>query len=208
MESFAGCLRESPSTPISTEIDPDHDLALLQYTGGTTGQAKGVMLTHKNLVANTEQCRAVMYKLKRGQLKTLGALPLFHVYGMTTVMNLSIMMAAEIVLVPRYDVKQILKLIHTQKPNLFPGAPTMYIGLINHPDLSRYDLSSIEVCVSGSAALPLEVQQRFERLSGGRLVEGYGLTEASPVTHSNPLWERRVPGSIGLPWPDTRLSHR
>lgn len=112
-------------------------------------------------------------------------------------------MAAEIVLVPRFDVKQILQLIQKERPTIFPGAPTMYIGLINHPDIKNYDLSSIEACVSGSAPLPLEVQERFEEITGGKLVEGYGLTETSPVTHSNNLWERRVNSSIGLPWPDT-----
>ncbi|MCG6197283.1 AMP-binding protein, partial [Anoxybacillus sp. LAT_38] len=158
---------------------------------GTTGLAKGVMLTHRNLVANALQCQAVMYKFVRGRERILAALPLFHVYGMTTVMNKGISIAAEIILVPKFNVKQILKLIDKTKPTLFPGAPTMYIGLINHPDLPKYDLSSIAACVSGSAPLPVEVQRRFEELTGGRLVEGYGLTEASPVTHSNPIWGKR-----------------
>lgn len=203
VEPFLSLLKESAVTPVETDIDPEKDIALLQYTGGTTGLAKGVMLTHFNLIANTVQCRAIMYKLQVGKEKILGVLPLFHVYGMTTVMNKGISIAAEILLVPKFDVKQILELIDKMKPTLFPGAPTMYIGLINHPDLQKYDLSSIEACVSGSAPLPVEVQNRFEELTGGRLVEGYGLTEASPVTHSNPIWGRRVAGSIGLPWPDT-----
>ncbi len=203
VEPFLSLLKESATTPVNTEIDPEQDLALLQYTGGTTGVSKGVMLTHSNLIANAIQCQAVLYKLKKGREKILGALPLFHVYGMTTVMNKGISMAAEIILVPRFDVKQILDTINKWKPTLFPGAPTMYIGLINHPELKKYDLSSIEACVSGSAPLPVEVQHRFEELTGGKLVEGYGLTEASPVTHSNPIWGHRVSGSIGLPWPDT-----
>lgn len=203
VESFVAVLKESAVTPIQVEIDPEKDLALLQYTGGTTGVAKGVMLTHSNLIANATQCQAVLYKLKKGRERILGALPLFHVYGMTTVMNKGISLAAEIILVPKFDVKQILDLIDKWKPTVFPGAPTMYIALINHPDLKKYDLSSIEVCVSGSAPLPVEVQHRFEELTGGKLVEGYGLTEASPVTHSNPIWGHRVSGSIGLPWPDT-----
>jgi long-chain acyl-CoA synthetase len=203
VEPFLSLLKESATTPVHVEIDPDRDLALLQYTGGTTGTAKGVMLSHKNLVANAVQCTAVLYKMKPGKEKVLGVLPLFHVYGMTAVMNKGIKMAAEIILVPKFDVKQILTLINKKKPTLFPGAPTMYIALINHPDLQKYDISSIEACVSGSAPLPLEVQQRFEELTGGKLVEGYGLTEASPVTHSNPLWGHRISGSIGLPWPDT-----
>lgn len=203
VEAFLSVLKESAVTPVSPDIDPEHDLALLQYTGGTTGVAKGVMLTHKNLIANTIQCQAVLYKTKRGTERILGALPLFHVYGMTTVMNQGISIAAELILVPKFNVKEILSLIDKKKPTLFPGAPTMYIGLINHPDLPKYDLKSIEACVSGSAALPVEVQTRFEELTGGKLVEGYGLTEASPVTHSNPIWGKRRNGSIGLPWPDT-----
>ncbi|UFJ43321.1 long-chain-fatty-acid--CoA ligase [Brevibacillus humidisoli] len=203
VEAFSALMDEGDTSPVRVEIDPEEDLALLQYTGGTTGTAKGVMLTHQNLIANAVQTFAIIYKLKKGQEKILGALPLFHVYGMTTVMNLGIQMAAEIQLIPRFDVKEILKTIHHAKPTLFPGAPTMYIALINHPELKKYDLSSIKACVSGSAPLPLEVQQRFEELTGGRLVEGYGLTESSPVTHSNPLWGHRISGSIGLPWPDT-----
>ncbi|QQE73401.1 long-chain fatty acid--CoA ligase [Brevibacillus composti] len=203
VEAFLAVLKESAVTPVKPDIDPENDLALLQYTGGTTGVAKGVMLTHLNLIANALQCRAVLYKCQRGRERILGVLPLFHVYGMTTVMNQGISIAAELILVPKFNVKEILGLIDKTKPTLFPGAPTMYIGLINHPDLAKYDLKSIEACVSGSAPLPVEVQNRFEELTGGKLVEGYGLTEASPVTHSNPIWGRRINGSIGLPWPDT-----
>ncbi|MFD2369990.1 long-chain fatty acid--CoA ligase [Brevibacillus sp. GCM10020057] len=203
VEPFLPILKESAVNPVKPEIDPENDIALLQYTGGTTGVAKGVMLTHGNLIANAMQCQAVLYKLKKGRERILGALPLFHVYGMTTVMNKGISIAAEMILVPKYDVKQILEMIDKVRPTLFPGAPTMYIALINHPDLKNHDLSSIEACVSGSAPLPVEVQNKFEELTGGKLVEGYGLTEASPVTHSNPIWGRRKSGSIGLPWPDT-----
>lgn len=203
VEPFLSIIKESATKPVKTEIDPEADIALLQYTGGTTGVAKGVMLTHGNLIANAIQCQAVLYKLKKGKERILGALPLFHVYGMTTVMNKGISIAAEIILVPKYEVKQIFEMIDKRKPTLFPGAPTMYIALINHPDLKNHDLSSIEACVSGSAPLPLEVQSKFEELTHGKLVEGYGLTEASPVTHSNPIWDKRISGSIGLPWPDT-----
>lgn len=203
VESFLSLVKESAPTPMKMDIDPEKDLALLQYTGGTTGVAKGVMLSHKNLVANATQCKAILYKLRPGKEKILGALPFFHVYGMTTVMNMGILLAGETILIPRFDVKQILEAIHKEKPTLFPGAPTMYIALINHPDLKNYNLSSIEACISGSAPLPVEVQQRFEELTGGKLVEGYGLTESSPVTHANLIWGKRVSGSIGLPWPDT-----
>ncbi|WNC16567.1 long-chain fatty acid--CoA ligase [Brevibacillus brevis] len=203
VEPFLSLLKESAPNPVKTEIDAENDIALLQYTGGTTGVAKGVMLTHANLIANAVQCQAVLHKVRRGRERIMGALPLFHVYGMTTVMNKGISIAAEIILVPKYDVKQIFDMIDKVRPTLFPGAPTMYIALINHADLQKHDLSCIEVCVSGSAPLPAEVQHKFEELTGGKLVEGYGLTEASPVTHSNPIWGKRVAGSIGLPWPDT-----
>lgn len=187
----------------SIEIDPKEDLALLQYTGGTTGHPKGVMLTHYNLVANVQMCQAWLYKTKSGTEKVLGVLPFFHVYGMTTVMNMAIMFGSEMILLPKFDAEEVLKTIHKQKPTLFPGAPTIYVGLLNHPNLKKYDLSSVEACISGSAPLPAEVQQQFEKVTGGRLVEGYGLTESSPVTHSNFVWTNRVNGSIGVPWPDT-----
>lgn len=185
------------------EVDAKEDLALLQYTGGTTGNPKGVMLTHYNLVANVQMSQAWLYKTREGEEIILGILPFFHVYGMTTVMNMSIMLGSKMVLLPKFDVVDVLKTIHKQKPTLFPGAPTIYVGLLNHPNLKKYDLSSIEACISGSAPLPVEVQEQFERVTGGRLVEGYGLTESSPVTHSNFVWTKRINGSIGVPWPDT-----
>lgn len=185
-------------------INFEEDLAILQYTGGTTGFPKGVMLTHKNLIANTKMCQAWLYKCREGEEIVLGALPFFHVYGMTTVMILSILQASKMVLIPKPDPEVLLKTIQSQRPTMFPGAPTMYIGMLNHPELSKYDLSSIDSCISGSAPLPVEVQEQFERLTGGKLVEGYGLTESSPVTHANLLWDgERVKGSIGLPWPDS-----
>src|SRR5699024_5194294 len=185
------------------EIDPHVDVALIQYTGGTTGHPKGVMLTHFNLVANVNMTTSWMYKLEEDKESVLGVLPFFHVYGMTTVMNLSIMFGAKMILMPQFNATEILKTIEKLKPTLFPGAPTIYIGLLNHPDINKYDLSSIKACISGSAPLPLDVQEKFEKITGGRLVEGYGLTESSPVTHANLVWDKRVNGSIGLPWPDT-----
>jgi len=193
------------SAPI--EINLDHisvdEVAILQYTGGTTGFPKGVMLTHKNLVSNTLMCEYWLYKSQKGKEVILSVLPFFHVYGMTACMNLSIICAYKMILIPRFDASLMLESIKKYRPTLFPGAPTMYIALLNHPDLPKYDLSSIEACISGSAALPLEVQERFEKVTGGKLVEGYGLSEASPVTHGNFLWDQRVNGSIGVPWPDT-----
>ncbi|MFL0582234.1 long-chain-fatty-acid--CoA ligase [Solibacillus silvestris] len=200
---FTEIMKMATTDKIEQDFDFENDLALLQYTGGTTGYPKGVMLTHKNLIANTLMCDAWMYKCKKGEETILGILPFFHVYGMTTVLILSVMQQGKMVLLPKFDAEQALKIIDKQKPTLFPGAPTMYIGLLNHPDLAKYDLSSIKACLSGSAALPLEVQEKFEELTGGRLVEGYGLTETSPVTHANPIWDHRINGSIGLPWPNT-----
>ncbi|MFD1850109.1 long-chain-fatty-acid--CoA ligase [Oceanobacillus bengalensis] len=188
---------------LEVEVNPKEDLALLQYTGGTTGNPKGVMLTHYNLVANVQMCEAWLYKTKESRQSVLAVLPFFHVYGMTTVMNFSVLQGSKMILMPKFNPNDVLKTISKQKPTLFPGAPTIYIGLLNHPDLNKYDLSSIEACISGSAPLPTEVQEQFERVTGGRLVEGYGLTESAPVTHANFVWEKRVNGSIGVPWPDT-----
>jgi long-chain acyl-CoA synthetase len=201
---FTDIMKTSHNKPIDIPFDFEEDLALLQYTGGTTGFPKGVMLTHKNLVSNAVMCDAWLYKCEKGKEIVLGILPFFHVYGMTTVMILSVMQGYKMVLLPKFDAETTLKTIQKQRPTLFPGAPTIYIGLLNHPDIRKYDLSSIDSCISGSAPLPVEVQQKFEEITGGKLVEGYGLTESSPVTHSNFLWDReRVKGSIGIPWPDT-----
>ncbi|MBS4208839.1 long-chain-fatty-acid--CoA ligase [Bacillus sp. FJAT-50079] len=201
---FKTIMSETQAEPLDVEFDAEKDLALIQYTGGTTGYPKGVMLTHKNLIANATACDAWLYKAKKGEERILGILPFFHVYGMTTVLILAVMEGYKMILLPKFDVETALKTIDKQRPTIFPGAPTIYIGLLNHPDLKKYNLTSIESCLSGSAPLPVEVQQAFEKVTGGKLVEGYGLTETSPVTHANFLWEgERVKGSIGVPWPDT-----
>jgi len=179
------------------------DLAALQYTGGTTGTPKGVMLTHRNLVANTIQISTWCYKAEDAKERFLAALPLFHVFGLTVLMNMSVLRAGTLILLPRFEVETVLQTINQQKPTIFPGAPTMYVALIHHKSAAKIDFSSINVCVSGSAALPLDVQEKFEALTGGRLVEGYGLSESSPVTHANPVWEKRKIGTIGIPFPDT-----
>jgi long-chain acyl-CoA synthetase len=207
-EGTTHLLTEILKRPIKQLIDYDlnfeEDTAILQYTGGTTGFPKGVMLTHKNLVANATMCQAWLYKCKPGEESILGVIPFFHVYGMTIVMLLAVMQGYKMILLPKFDAETTLKTIHKQKPTLFPGAPTIYIGLLNHPDLNKYDLSSIDSCISGSAPLPVEVQEKFEEVTGGKLIEGYGLTETSPVTHTNFFWDRpRIKGSIGVPWPDT-----
>lgn len=201
--SFKELIAASPNIAVYEEVDAENDLALLQYTGGTTGLSKGVMLTHYNLLANAVQINNWFYRAVPGEEVFLAALPFFHVFGMTVLMNQSVSIAGKLVIVPKFDVDLVLKTITKMRPTLFPGAPTMYISLINHAKIEDYDLSSINVCVSGSAALPLEVQERFEQLSGGRLIEGYGLTESSPVAHVNPIWEKRKLGSIGIPVPDT-----
>lgn len=204
---FQEIIKKSSAKEIELDVDIENDLALLQYTGGTTGFPKGVMLTHKNLVSNTKMCKAWLYKCKEGQESVLGILPFFHVYGMTTVLILAVMEKYKMILLPKFDPETTLKTIDKQKPTLFPGAPTIYIALLNHKDILKYDLSSISACISGSAALPVEVQEQFERVTKGKLVEGYGLTETSPVTHANFLWDRpRVKGSVGVPYPDTNAT--
>lgn len=201
---FTEIMKTAKDDPIEYEFDYDSDIALLQYTGGTTGPPKGVMLSHANLISNAQMCNEWLYKCEEGKETVMGILPFFHVYGMTTVLVLSVMLGNKMVLIPKFDFDTALKTIDKQKPTLFPGAPTIYIGLLNHPQLHKYDLSSIKACISGSAALPVELQQKFEKVTGGKLVEGYGLTETSPVAIANLLWDgERVKGSIGLPWPDT-----
>ena len=184
-------------------VAPRDDLALLQYTGGTTGTPKAVMLTHFNLVANCRQIAPLYPHTGTERPTILGVLPFFHVYGMTTVMNYGIMSGARIILQPRFEVEKVLKAIQKDKPDLFPGVPAMYVAINNYPGVERFRLGSVKWCLSGAAPLPGEVKETFERLTGGRLVEGYGLSEASPVTHANPLEGVQRSGSIGLPLPDT-----
>lgn len=185
-------------------VDPKEEVALLQYTGATTGLPKGCMLTHFNLTANIQQSFAWLYKAPADRnTSILAALPFFHVYGMTTVLNFAVAKGATMILMPKFDPKETLRLIQKHRPTFFPGAPTMYVAINQVPNARSYRLDSVEACLSGAAPLPLEVQQTFEALSGGKLVEGYGLTEASPVTHANPLWSERRAGSVGLPFPDT-----
>jgi len=202
--SFPGLLRRyRGERPPQVELDPENDVALLQYTGGTTGLPKGAMLTHRNLVANALQTRSWFLRAEEGHERVLAVLPFFHVYGMTVAMNLPIALASAMILLPRFQIDELLKIINRDQPTMFPGAPTIYVAFNNHPQIKKYKVGSIKECISGSAPLPVEVKRRFEELTGGRLVEGYGLSEASPVTHSNPLDGRDIPGSIGLPLPDT-----
>lgn len=189
-----------PAPPVS--VEPERTAVLL-YTGGTTGIPKGAILSHRNLVCNVYQSRAWFPALRQGQDTTIAVLPFFHSYGMTVAMNLAILSGLRLVLLPRFQVEAVLQAVSRQRPQHFPGVPTIYAAINSHPDVIRFDLRSITACISGAAPLPVDVQSRFEQLTGGKLVEGYGLTEASPVTHANPLSGTRKVGSIGTPLPDT-----
>ncbi len=194
--------KNSGKKPPSVEVKPE-DRALFLYTGGTTGVSKGAVLKHSNLVANMFQVKAWCTDYQDGKEIALGVLPFFHSYGLTTVLNLGLLNGGKLVLLPRFVLEDVLKTIDKQKPTLFPGVPTIYVAINNAPDLHKYDIKSIRICISGAAPLPVEVQQQFEKNTGGRLVEGFGLSETSPVTHANPVYGKRKPGSIGLPMPDT-----
>ena len=184
-------------------IDPENDVAVLQYTGGTTGVPKGAMLTHANIFINTMQCGVWFPALEPGAERIMGVLPFFHVFAMTAVMNMSIHLGAVIIMHPRFELDAVLKDINKKRPTVFDGVPTMFGAINNHPKLQDFDLKSIKACISGGAPLPVEVKQRFEELSGCKLVEGYGLTECSPVATCNPFSDDAKAGSIGLPMPGT-----
>ncbi|MEW5965070.1 MAG: long-chain fatty acid--CoA ligase [Pseudomonadota bacterium] len=189
-------------------IDPVEDIAVLQYTGGTTGTPKGAMLTHANVYINVRQVVSWAPDLVDGEERVMGVLPFFHVFAMTVVMNFGIAKASEIIIMPRFVLDDALKLITTTRPTVMPGVPTLFNALINHPKLKSFDLSSLRFCLSGGAPLPVEVKHRFEELTGCKLVEGYGLSETSPVATCNPLEGPIKEGSIGLPLPGTILSLR
>ncbi len=197
---FQRLLRASPAAPIESGRVSD-DLALIQYTSGTTEAPKGVMLTHANLMVNVSQVRHWITDAMRGREISLCALPLSHSYGVTGCLNLSMALAASIVLLPTTRGDEILHAIKRERPSLLPGVPSLYLMIANHPNVRMYGVASIRICISGSAPLPVEVQEAFEKLTRGRLVEGYGLTEAAPVTHCNPLKGERRVGSIGIPLP-------
>ena len=179
------------------------DLAVISFTSGTTGRPRGVCLTHKNLVANALQTRHWLPEIQYGKEVVMAVVPFEHSYGMTAAMNLPILIAAKIVIISVFELAQVLEQIKRYKPTLFPGVPSMFTLINQAPKVRSYGLSSIKACISGAAPLPVEVQEAFEKLTRGRLVEGYGLTEAAPVTHSNPLYGLRKVGSIGIPLPNT-----
>ncbi len=200
---FQHMLRSQPATLIACDAT-SNDLALLLYTSGTTDTPKGVMLSHRNLVVNVLQQRHCIVDARRGKEVILGVLPLSHSYGVTSCMNLSIAIAGTLVLLPAPRIEQIMQAIKQHHPSIFPGVPALYLAIANYPRVRSYGVSAIRTCVSGSSSLPVEVQEAFEKLTRGRLVEGYGLTEASPSTHSNPLKGERRVGSIGIPLPGTQ----
>jgi len=186
-------------------IDPVQDLAVLQYTGGTTGTPKGAMLTHTNLAANVMQSRLLFPGAEMGKERMLGVLPFFHVFAMTAIMNFTILLGGCIIMLPRFDLVQVIKTIHKKRPTLFPAVPTIYTAINHYSKLDRYNLRSIKYCISGGAPLPVEVKRDFEKLTGCTLVEGYGLSETSPVTNCNPVEGENKTGSIGLPVPGTYI---
>ncbi|WPZ19336.1 long-chain fatty acid--CoA ligase [Geobacillus subterraneus] len=185
-------------------IEPAHDVAVLQYTGGTTGRSKGAMLTHRNIFANVLQC-AEFFKgtFEMGKERYLTVIPLFHVFAMTSGMNLAIYQGAENILLPRFELKEVLETIRDKQPTVFPGVPTMYVAITNTPGVEQYGINSIKTCNSGSAPMPLELMRDFEAKTGAVVLEGYGLSEASPVTHCNPPFAARKPGTVGIGMPLT-----
>jgi long-chain acyl-CoA synthetase len=197
-------LKKYPATDPKAPVDFD-GLACLQYTGGTTGVSKGVMLSHANLSKNVQQIVAWFPGFNKGEITHLGALPIFHSFGLTCCMNICVWMGWTDVLIPRPEPQAILEAIHKQKINFFPAVPTMYVGVLNHPEASKFDLTSIKGCFSGAAPLPVEVIKDFEAKTGSQICEGYGLSETSPVVTTNPYGGKTKVGSIGLPVPDTDI---
>ncbi len=203
---FFRALTDNPGRPTPIEVEVDDDIAVLQYTGGTTGTSKGAMLTHANLSANVAQGAMMMPGAEEGKEVMIGVLPLFHVFAMAVVVNFSIRIGAKMILLPRFELDNVLKVVHKKRPTFFPAVPTIYIAINGHPDVAagKYDLSSIKLCLSGGASLPREVQEKFQELSGCTLVEGYGLSETSPIATCNPTTPGGSrEGSLGVPVPGT-----
>jgi long-chain acyl-CoA synthetase len=194
-----------PDLPL-VNIDPENDVAVLQYTGGTTGVPKGAMLTHHNIFANVVQTTVLHHPdQRRGEERILLVIPFFHIYGFTVGLMAGAWQGAQQILIPKYDVEALLAAIRDFRPTYFPAVPTIYVSLLNHPKAKEYGIDKVRGFNSGSAPLPVEVIGQFERMTGGTLNEGYGLSEASPVTHTTPSLSRRKPGSIGIPLPDTDI---
>jgi long-chain acyl-CoA synthetase len=189
----------------SAAIDPENDVAVLQYTGGTTGTPKAAMLTHANVSANAIQVAAWYDPKDIGEEKFLAALPFFHVFAMTVAMTTALRYGAQIIILPRFDLKTCLRAIANKKPTFFPAVPTILNAINTYPDIRKHDLSSLKLCISGGAPLPVEVKKEFERISGCVVVEGYGLSETSPVATTNPTVGTNKLGSVGIPMPGTTI---
>lgn len=196
-------LLDSPNLVVSPAFDPGSHIAVLQYTGGTTGVPKGAVLTHTNLFVNVQQSTRWMQGLEEGKERMLAILPFFHVFAMTVSMNLAIANGFMIIIHPRFELKRVLEDIQSKKPTLIPGVSTLYATIANYKNVGKYDLSSVKMCISGGGPLPVEVKEQFEKITGCVVAEGYGLTEASPVTCCTPLVGKNKTGSIGLPFPGT-----
>jgi len=190
----------SAPTPVAVRSS---DPAVVQYTGGTTGAPKGAVLTHANLTANVHQCSEVLYAIGKQPERFLAVLPYFHIYGLTVCLNLPVAIGAAILPVPKFEPAKLLAVIAKHRPTIFPGAPAIYAALLRQKELPKFDLTCLRFLVSGSAPIPPAHMKKFKEITGAEIIEGYGLTEASPVTHFNPLAGEKKPGSIGLPLPDT-----
>ncbi|AQQ51967.1 long-chain-fatty-acid--CoA ligase [Planococcus lenghuensis] len=202
--SFTSFVGKGDGKLANVEINPQEDIAVLQYTGGTTGLSKGAMLTHRNILANAFQSHEFFkHDFVFGEERCLTVIPLFHVFAMSSAMNLSILTGSQNILLPRFDLQEVLDTIKREQPTTFPGVPTMYIAITNHPKAQEYGIDSIHLCNSGSAPMPVETMKEFEGKTGAKILEGYGLSEASPVTHCNPSFAARKPGSIGIGIPST-----
>jgi long-chain acyl-CoA synthetase len=205
--SFAR-LTENDGEVRPVAIAPREDVAVLQYTGGTTGIPMGAMLTHANIAANARQVAMWNPEADLGGERIVGVLPLFHVFAMTVVMNMGLLIGAELVLLPRFEVAMVMKALKRRRPTQFPGVPSLFHALLGYPKLSAQDLQSLKFCISGGAPLPAEIRRDFESLTGCRLVEGYGLTEASPVVTCNPVAGAPRDGAVGQALPGTRIEIR
>jgi long-chain acyl-CoA synthetase len=203
--SFDMLVRQETAAPIENDAEPD-DMAILQYTSGTTGLPKAAVLSHNNILTNVSMCKEWMVEVTPGKEVILGALPYFHVFGLVVGVLLNVRLGGRLVITPNpRDTEQNLKMMDKEKPTIFPGVPAMYNAIVNHEDVEKYDVQSIRYCISGGAPLPLEVQERFARISGGLLVEGYGMTECTAAAVANPLGGVVKNGTIGTPMPSTEI---